>query len=375
MKTQCLAVLLSSLAFGSIAAQTDYKDKQPSEWVLLLKSQPGPSFEALVQSGTPAQSLVPAVLAAMSEEIHIPFSHYFNTLGSTAVPALEKELERAEPPMRRRAAIALGFTLEKDPQPGLKVLAKALGDSDADVRKFAAHSMSVAGVNAAPFALELQRALADRNPDVSLAAATALMRTGCATEETVAAMLVPLSNESAQFKGMALHALVDSPLCMVADKSIPVFRAAMVDAHLRYFALIGFEKMGPLARVAIPEIEALMKSENRSERYWALSALQSIRQTVPPDLEYLSKQVLVVLKRDDLRKQTRFLSRNFNRNADDLLFLDAVNPRGWDRMLESGMKSTIGTTDYAIIKRMGLSMEFVFEDGAWKLLYISFSMC
>lgn len=35
----------------------------------------------------------------------------------------------------------------------------------------------------------------------------------------------------------------------------------------------------------------------------------------------------------------------------------------------------IGTVDYAIVSRGGFSMEFVREDGAWKLLYIYFSMC
>lgn len=385
MMNRCLFTLLSLFATATFAAEPAFQDKTLSEWVGRLSSNSNSAIHALAQIGTPSHVAIPAVLRAMPDGEDAGFSNFFTKLGATAVPALERELQNPERAVRRHAAVALGMTLNGNVNntAAVKVLGAALRHGDVDVRKYAAISLlRASAASSAPYAPALKKMMMSSDPDENLAAAAVLFQSGMATDETVALAQVNFEalppylqglRGSPQFRYAALSSFVRSELCRYAPGSLSFLRAALNDPEFAYEALSGFEKLGPLARAAISEIQPFVNSESFTHRYYALLALRAIRQD-QPDLKQFSKLVLEAMLLGDARKQAPLLSRNFKPYEGLKEMLKLESERG-EELVESLSVSIIGTADYAIASHGGLSMEFVLEDGAWKLLYIYYRLC
>lgn len=384
MLNRSLVALLSLLATITFAAEPAFQDKTLREWIDRLPSNPSSAMHALAQIGTPSHVAIPAVLRVMPETEDAGFYIYFNNLGAAAVPALDRELQSPERAVRRQAARALGLTIDGKTgnAAAVKALGVALRHGDVDVRKYAAISLLRAPAAGAAYAPALKKMMMSSDADERLAAAAVLFQSGTATDETVALAQVNFEaappylkglRGSSQFRYAALSTFVRSELCRYSPLSVPFLRAALKDPEFGYEALMGFEKVGPPALAAVPEIELRLRSESLTDRHYAVSALNAIRQD-QPDLKEFSKQAFKVMLSGDVRKQAALLSRDF-KHYEGLKETLKLEGDRVDELIESLSENIIGTADYAIASRGGFSMEFVLEDGAWKLLYIYFRLC
>ena len=131
--------------------------------------------------GTAGKSAVPALSAAMKNDIHphvrIQAALALAQIGPPAVPALIEALADEEPWVRAQAAHALG-TIGSPARDAVPALTQALKDPQANVRSKAAFALGEIGPDAGAAAPELAQALQDTESDVSAQAAIALIKVG-----------------------------------------------------------------------------------------------------------------------------------------------------------------------------------------------------
>jgi len=375
MRNRCIAAVLPFVAVAVFAAQPVRVDgKVMSEWIAQLETDQGlHAVIPLGKFGPESKVAIPAVLRLMSDDtVHSAtyFSYYFRTLGAEAVPALESEMESPDRRVRRSAVEALGFTLssKKNMDLGIAALEKALSHGDPGVRKFAARSLINASRDAARLAPVLREMLADADCEVRLAAATTLLWMGAVEEQIVDRIHADREGSDRVFKFDAIHALVESEALPRARNSLPILRAALMDPWTAGAAIRGLEILGPRAHEAVSELVPFLKSEELGLRYLTVRALGAIREDTP-DLAQFSKHVVLTLLKGRANAQRDILSREYIWPSDlgEILERRSI----WDMSI----RDSVGTADYAIVSRRGLWLEFIREDGIWKLRFLRRDGC
>lgn len=167
-------VLLATTTTPAFAAhRTAHADADADALVEQLRELPLPlrAMPQLVASAS-AKSTPPALPAIESKRQHV--YDQLHALGPASVPALARALRDPDPEMRRHVAVALDVVgggwwqfpdggSKLDLRPALPALLSALGDSDSDVRAWAAQDISDIGEGAAAAVPRLRAML--RSPD------------------------------------------------------------------------------------------------------------------------------------------------------------------------------------------------------------------
>ncbi len=235
--------------------------------------------EALGQYFPKATETIPALIEALKDEnadVCITIAcilHEF--VGRACVPALNRALKHSNPAIRVAvadilltfnasdfAAIAVAIDSLNEPsstvrekagqaleragpagEPGIKNLAKAVGDADSNVRKRAVSALSAIGPKAKEAVPVLIKALKDQDPDVRWRTAHALSKIGPAARAAIPALIETLQDE---------------------------------DEQVRFFAICALGEMGAEARAAIPALKKLSKDSDSDNQQAAAVAVKRI---------------------------------------------------------------------------------------------------
>jgi|GEM_PF-3478657 len=168
--------------------------------------------------------------------------------------------------MRR---MATGVSAKLGPRAG-RSYANALSDADGAVRVAAATALGA--VDCPPsVAAELQAALQDDSPEVSVRCAAKLVSMGDGAPATVAALVTGISSHSEALRSLSLKSLGSLPASAASEVVGPLLEAcARDDAEVRWQAGQALARLGEGALPALMEASA---SQEPRVRFWAARAL------------------------------------------------------------------------------------------------------
>lgn len=260
MSARYLFVCVALLLCGTLSAA----EPDAGKLIADLKAGGDTAYQAADDlADAPADKAVPALTEALGSddsELQGRAARALAQFGKeahTATPALAKLLESPIPKVRAYAAYALG-KIGNGSSKALPKLIELITDEDPTVRREALEAM-----------LEM-----DADPDVTLPIMVNVL------EKADPAMVLPVLSELAE-KG---------------EKAIPRLRKALQNEKAAYWACLVAAEMGPDAAPAVPELTAVLDSQDAEVRMHALIALGEIGPAAKPAIS----KVIKALQSDDI---------------------------------------------------------------------------
>jgi len=193
-----------------------------------------------------------------------------------AIPALTDALDREDAELQRRAARALAQFREKA-QSSTPALAKLLDSPVPKVRAYAAYALGKIGAPSNKVLPKLIKLIADEDATVRREALEAMLEMDADPEVTLPIMVDVLEKAD---PAMVLPVL--SELAEQGEKTVPRLRKALKIEKAAYWACLVAAEMGPDAAPAVPELTAVLDSDDAEVRMHALIALGEIGPAAKP---------------------------------------------------------------------------------------------
>ncbi len=207
-----------------------------------------------------------------------------------AVPALTKALDSDDVELQRRAARALA-QFGKEAHSATPALGKLLDSPVPKVRAYAVYALGKIGNGSNKYLPKLIKLIADEDATVRHEALEAMLEMDADPEVTLPIMVNVLENAD---HAMVLPVLSD--LAEQGDKAVPRLRKALQNEKAAYWACLVAAEMGKTAAPAVPELTAVLDSEDPEVRMHALIALGEIGPESKPALS----KVLAALDSDKI---------------------------------------------------------------------------
>jgi HEAT repeat protein len=199
-------------------------------------------------------------------------------IGAAALPALVSELQHGKRNGRQFAVLALQGLGQGEPKAVLPVLAKALQDSDVEVRRLAAlaiRQLETEGTSVPALAKFLTNEHED--PDTRSIALEVFLNLGAKAKAAVPALLAAAKDRNVAIRQRTLDAL--AAIKPEPATIVPVLTMALADKdqQVRRSAARMVETLGASAKEAVPAlIAALKNAHDPNERLGLINALGAI---------------------------------------------------------------------------------------------------
>lgn len=223
---------------------------------------PAAAAAAATEGDTDLAALVAEALSALDEHAVAEWKSPRSLLGpeeAAAQPATTLETQRIE-----NIAEVVAETFRARPTPE-----RVAGTASAPPE---AGRLKVSGKSAAEWAL----ALADVDPDLRAAAASALGKLGSTAAFAVASLADALGDRDPRVRRAAAWALGD--VGVGAAEAVPALIDALSDGdgRVRWRAVRALRAIGPAAALAVPELSRALTDEDDRVRQWAATALADL---------------------------------------------------------------------------------------------------
>jgi HEAT repeat protein len=199
-----------------------------------------------------------------------------------AVPELIKLFHDKDEFLRLQVALALG----KIGAPAVAPLTKAVADKDAGVRFYAVWALAFIGPDATSATAAVLKALDDESADVRRKAAYALGRIDPDPEQVAGPLAKALADKSEDVRHTAAGALakLGAPGAEALLKTLK-----SNDSAIRNLAIKTLGEIGPDAKVALPELKALLLDPDKGSAGVAADALAGLGEPALPALVEAAK--------------------------------------------------------------------------------------
>jgi HEAT repeat protein len=265
----------------STPAEVAVKDNNPALKIAALSS--------LDLLGPKAKPALPALSILLDEEedeeLGITAARAIAEIGGKdSIKYFEKRIIDGDKgvTVRGRAILAAG-SVASERKRVIPLLIQVLRENTAtvDLRPCAAGVLGTMGPDAASAVPALCKLLRDNSPRVRVAAAAAIYDIDKSNTSATSSLTRDSQDKELSVRGDAVWAL--GRMEIQGKVVVPVLTRSLTDnhSHVRYAALIGLKRMGPLASPAIPKVKELLLCDDdpdvRSEAAEALRAIQKAR--------------------------------------------------------------------------------------------------
>ncbi|MBI2823842.1 MAG: HEAT repeat domain-containing protein [Planctomycetia bacterium] len=238
---------------------------------------------ALAELDVPAETIEPAIRAALDEMDPTVLEHVMDALaavGEKAVPVLVAGLK--DPKQRDPAIRALG-RIGPAAQAAVPALAALVSSADLVVVRDAAAALGAIGPSASKAVPSITALLGKSDSSVGYAAAIALGKIGPAAKSAVPQLLKQINAKEPLLTVASVWAVrrLDPGNKTVAPAAVPVLTGALASKQeiMRAQAAAALGDLGPAARDAIPALKKLSDDPQAEVRRAATDALAKIQGT------------------------------------------------------------------------------------------------
>jgi len=228
--------------------------------------------------GPPAASAVPALIAKFEEKHELIFADTLGKIGPAAGKAvipLKKVLQDKDDEFLPQIALALYQIRPRDPT-ARNAIIKMTDSPNVTLRKRAVEALGGLNRKDRKILRILMRALQDSEAEVRWTAAYALGELKADPPMVVSALIMALPDPESAVRFHLLQALPDEPVA--DDRLIPALMKLLhdPDAEVRREAAANLGLQGPAALSAVPALLELVKNDNRDIRDEARIAIKRI---------------------------------------------------------------------------------------------------
>jgi HEAT repeat protein len=228
------------------------------------------AFQGLYGIGAACQDAAPALIEMLADEdFHTQYwaCRVLGKIGAPeALPAIGPMIElvgEGVPSVRKNAAAALGQIGPAAGEAAVSGLAPAVRDGNASVRLAAVQALGRLGPFARAASADLQAALSDTDAATRVAAAVALWQVTGNAQATVPVLLEEISQYDVPWSAATGFATLGGAAQDAVPRLSEMLKAAPGEQQL--FAIQALAGIGPAAKEAVPDLEALTTGNDDPE--------------------------------------------------------------------------------------------------------------